>query len=110
MSDTPKTLEPSHSGEAKLTFIPAAADIPRVYCNNAQISASQWDVTFLLGQIEQQFGADSRVVGAQVVPRVVVTMSHLHAKAFLDALRRTMESYERAAQAAQQDASSARHS
>jgi Protein of unknown function (DUF3467) len=60
---------------------------PRFYVNNAQVTASAWDVTLYFGEVIPQLGVEGDL---EVVSRTVVVMSPEHAKAFLKALETTL--------------------
>lgn len=64
---------------------------PVIFTNNASISVSTLDLRIDFGDIAS---VDNGV--ARVEQRVQVVMSHGHAKAFVQALTKTVEDYEKA--------------
>lgn len=72
----------------------SAAASPRIYTNNVQVSASNWDVTFYFGEIVAEPGAAPTAI--TVESRAVVIMSHQHARAFAEALTTTLRQMDEA--------------
>ncbi len=61
-------------------------DLPTFYVNNVNIDMSSWDVRFRLGQIQ---GLQGSALAVKEI--AVMFMSHAHTKAFLEALKNSVE-------------------
>jgi hypothetical protein len=90
-----KPQEPSHVPTQQQFNV---ADVPitnphnvePVYCNNAAVYITQWDIRLLFSEIT----VDVKLTPGHVV-RASVTMTPKHAKAFLSVLQNTIEVYEK---------------
>ena len=79
---------------------------PRVYSNNVQVTASNWDFTFFFGEMVAQLGAEGSA-DTECVSKAVVVMSPEHAKAFLQAVQTTVARYEKLVTAVREKAKTA---
>lgn len=86
----------------KNVFPAPSTDPPTYYVNHVNIDLSTWDVRFRMGQIQgvQEGALQIKEVGS-------VYMSHGHAKAFLDALTRTLAKVDQFASSADAKANKA---
>ena len=65
-------------------------DFKIVYSNATRMGAGPYDIQIMFGSIRERTGPDDQVVEEQVM----VMMSPQHAKAMLNSLRITVETYE----------------
>lgn len=90
--ESPVTIEVETKGFKSSEMVMLAIEVPTVYANNTQIRFTNWDASFLFGEIAgQEQGADERMV---IKPRVKIAMSHQHAKAFLEAFTTSLAAFE----------------
>ena len=80
------------SGVVSQPSIPSikAADFKVVYCNALRMGAGPYDVQFMFGMIQERNGPEDQVVEEQVM----VIVSPQHARALMNSLRITLETYE----------------
>ena len=67
-----------------------ATDFKVVYCNAMRMGAGPYDVQIMFGSMREQNGPEEQAVEEQVM----VIMSPQHAKAMINSLRVTIETYE----------------
>lgn len=85
-------LEPKLHAAGTIQYL--NVDVPTVYSNNVAIKFTNWDAGLLFGEIVPQgIGEDETLA---IRPRVRIMMSHSHLKAFAEALKATLESFENA--------------
>ena len=83
-------LSPMQSPRSgKPRFLPKKEGHVSVYANSVQIAMSNWDMRFEFGEMETTAGE-----GITIQPKVTVTMSPQHAKAFAAILCRNITQYE----------------
>ncbi|HUE80872.1 MAG TPA: DUF3467 domain-containing protein [Pyrinomonadaceae bacterium] len=63
--------------------------VPSVYANNSGVSFTNWDASIEFGEILGEVEGKLRIL-----PKVRVTMSLQHAKAFLDLFKASLEGFE----------------
>lgn len=82
--------EPQQPAIPKFDFV-IAPDAFRAYCNQIEFAYSPWDVTFA---INEMVGRDDAANTIKVVRHGAIVMTPGHAKALLQALAITVQTYE----------------
>jgi uncharacterized protein DUF3467 len=80
---------------AEMVVLPI--DVPNVYSNNVQIRFTNWDMALVFGEIAEEQKGTPDAPGDKLIirPRIRVTMSHAHAKAFLEVYQATFAAFEK---------------